>query len=629
MSLPERLQGYVDRMIRIRLLSSPGLSEFTTADSYSTVLRENFKTIGELAEENRKLIREFLDPFFSSRDPLDEDVIDAVCSFNEELLDAVETESIDLPIASLISDRLSFDAGNKDDLDYLITILDKEIENSYLLLNMTKRVLSSTVLPDFFREKGEASFRKLMGFLDKDVFLTLSPKSREIVMINARYGSVLYESMDPSNIDLGRERFRILEEALRLSEDPFYREALPEFDWKYHLFRIYEYVAQTDVRYFDEELKRKMVLYTGEYEKLWRSDPEYFGKLRKYTEVEGRVFRSLYIADKITPEEYRDSLYKIISKRDPQDYGSSGNDGNIEYPADFIRSLNGCEINEQDTERVQEMYQNALAYLFFIPKMGLLTATLDPYSCLLTDFLEIPGNITFEEMGIRSLAALHPPTYIHSVMVALISRCLAANLLTLKPELFIGIEGCPSKEKAAEYKDKILNFTYHSALCHDFGKLMIIDTIFVYGRKLLPFEFDLIRQHPDIGGDLLSKHASTRKYASVARGHHIWYDGTNGYPADYDIKDDPVKTIIDIVTIADSMDAATDSVGRSYRNAKTFDEFEKEVADAAGTRYASWAPALLSDPEVRKNLMFLLDEGRIRIYRETYLLLRSVNDNAK
>ena len=616
-------------MIRIRVLSSPGLSELTTADSYSTVLRDNFKTIGELAEENRKLIREFIDPLLSSEEPLDEEVIDAVCSFNEELLDAVETESIDLPIASLISDRLSFDAGKKNDRDYLITVLDKEIENSYLLLNMTKRALSSTVLPDHFREKGEASFKKLMEFLDKDIFLTLSPKSREIVMINTRYGSVLYESMDPTNIHLGRERVRILEEALRLSEDPFYREALPDFDWKYHLFRIYEYVAQTDVRYFDEELKRKMALYTGEYEKLWKSDPEYFGKLRKYPEIEGRVLRSLYIADKITPEEYRDSLFKIIEERDPQDYSSAGNDCHIEYPADFIRSLKGCDISEQDAERVQEMYQSALAYMFFTPKMGLLTATLDPYSYLITDFLEIPGNITFEEMGIRSLGALHPPTYIHSVMVALLSRCLAANLLALRPELFTGIEGCPSPEKALEYKDKILNFTFHAAICHDFGKLMIIDTIFVYGRNLLPFEFDLIKQHPNIGGDLLSKHASTRKYADVARGHHIWYDGTKGYPEDFDIKDNPIKTIIDIVSIADSMDAATDSVGRSYRNGKTFEEFEKEVADAAGTRYASWAPALLADPEVRENLLFLLTEGRIKIYRETYLLLRSVNDNAK
>ncbi len=617
-------------MMNIRSLSSPGISELTNADTYSSVLKGNFKKIGELAEENRRLMSEFIEPFLTSDDSLSGDMIDAVRAFDEALLNAAETESIDVPVASLLSERLYSDAEKKDDLDYLISILDKEIENSYLLLNMTKRALSSTKLPDYFRDKGIAAYKKMKTFLDKDKFLSLSPESRETILINTRYSAALYECMDPLSCNMGMERIRILEEALKIAEDPFYHDAVPEFNWKYHLFRIYEYVAQTDIRYYNDEIKEKVVRYTEEYEKLWKSDPEYFGSLRRFGEIEGRKLRGLYVSGRISPEDYRERLYQIFLERDPYDYTTLGNDTNIEYPGDFIRSLKGTEINERDSERINEMYQAAIAYMFFIPKMGLLSATLDPYSYLITDFTEIPGNLTFEEMGIRSLAALHPPTYIHSVMVALISRSLAGSLMDIKPELFTGIKGCPSPDKLPEYRDKILNLIYHGALCHDFGKLMIIDTIFVYGRKLLDFEFDLIRQHPDVGADLLSRYDSTREYADIARGHHIWYDGKKGgYPGDFDPARSPQKTLIDIVTIADSMDAATDSVGRSYRNGKTFEEFEKELIDGAGNRYASWAPELLSDKKVRKDMEFLLSEGRISVYRETYLLLRSVNDSAK
>ena len=70
------------------------------------------------------------------------------------------------------------------------------------------------------------------------------------------------------------------------------------------------------------------------------------------------------------------------------------------------------------------------------------------------------------------------------------------------------------------------------------------------------------------GAELLTGHNSTAAYADVAKGHHLWYDCSRGYPYDFNTFDSPVKTIIDIVAVADCMDAATDSVGRSYNNGK-------------------------------------------------------------
>ena len=49
---------YIDRLIRIRALSSPSLDGIENGDMYSRRLRENFALIGCLAAENRTFLEE-------------------------------------------------------------------------------------------------------------------------------------------------------------------------------------------------------------------------------------------------------------------------------------------------------------------------------------------------------------------------------------------------------------------------------------------------------------------------------------------------------------------------------------------------------------------------------------------
>ena len=149
----------------------------------------------------------------------------------------------------------------------------------------------------------------------------------------------------------------------------------------------------------------------------------------------------------------------------------------------------------------------------------------------------------------------------------------------------------------------------------------------MYGRALFTTEFDIIRQHPELGAILLEKHASTREYADIARGHHLWYNGKSGYPAEFSLDDSPYKTIILIVACADCMDAATDSVGRSYRGGISLEAYLDEVRSGAGTRYAPFLPELLEREEVLEDLKYLLTDGRQRAYKKAWLLLRGVQDS--
>jgi HD-GYP domain-containing protein (c-di-GMP phosphodiesterase class II) len=214
-------------------------------------------------------------------------------------------------------------------------------------------------------------------------------------------------------------------------------------------------------------------------------------------------------------------------------------------------------------------------------------------------------------------------------MVARIANCMARHLITRSPELFIGYVGCNDVDEVIEHKEDILTFIYNAGLCHDFGKLTIIDTIYVYGRKLLDLEQDIIRSHAAMGAALLARHDSTKDYVDIAAGHHKWFDGSNGYSEDFDIVNSPCRTAIAIVCCADCMDTATDKIGRSYNSGIELEDYLKEVKEGAGTRYAPYMAELLENQEVIEDMKYLLSEGRLRVIRDTYRLLSRVHVDAR
>ena len=75
------------------------------------------------------------------------------------------------------------------------------------------------------------------------------------------------------------------------------------------------------------------------------------------------------------------------------------------------------------------------------------------------------------------------------------------------------------------------------------------------------------------------------------------------------------------------MDAATDSIGRSYKGSLSLDSFLEEVKAGAGTRYAPWLTELLSREDVYKDVRRLLKKERPQVYRNTYYLLRGMQNN--
>ena len=619
-----RLSDYVRRTYRIRLLSSPLLDDLRTAGDYSRLLNENFKEIGQLSMSNKTMISDLIEPLLASGEALKEESVERILSFNKKLMDNENDHRLDIPVVTLLSNRLMEDARTKEDVSYYIDLLDKELQNEVGLIEQTCAIIACREIADKFLERGLAAYREIMERLeDRDGFLRLDMRSRQTLMADSGFGAVLYRytGMNQAIEEKMWVRIGMLRHSLELAEDPFYRSALPDYDWERHIVTCYIYLLTTNVGETGSALARELVTYCDRLDEFGRAKPERLYALFPpgFLDVLTRYIR--YKAGVISREDYLEHLYRLWREADREEFGKEGGD-NVVTASAYIETAMDGRLTEEIKKNIRDMYRSVTLYAFRIPKLDWISSILGMYSDFFLGFQEIPGGMVFEEFGLKMLAAFHPPTYIHSNMVAKLSLCLAEYLIDRAPERFVGIRDCNTVEEVNRGRKTVLDYVYHAALCHDFGKLLIIDTVFIYGRKLLDMEMPIIRSHALMGAGILERNESTKEYADVAKGHHMWYDGSGGYPQSFDKEKSLYHTVIDIVACADCMDAATDLVGRSYNRGKSLEEYIAEVTESSCTRYAPYLAELLQEPEVKKDLEFLLDQGRKSVYEETYTLLR-------
>ena len=630
----QSFQGYIERTAMIRRMSSPSVEEIEDADAYGERLRDNFLRIGQLAQENRRFLDTEFYPLIHSDVPLNLSQINDLMEFGKQLINAEHVESLDLPIMSLVSERLVEEARQKRDLTDVIRQMDARISTCYELMNMTLRITAHPEIAAYYRQKGIAIAHFFYDLvMDRERFSAIDDEEcRHMALTNARYGVVFYEGACVSADEIDR-MLGWLETMLSVARDSFYREAAgADFDWDYFTLRVLEYYAQAteegvDASLFTPAQLRQVANRADELCDLCdRLGAEYCEDIVQRDYIEAVRTHDHYLAGDISRAEFRERLLRLYRNRDSGDYTANGGYMNLRLPVNFIRSIDRNALTAQDRRVMRNMYGNAIAYLSRMPNSETLTAIAEYFTFMLDEYIEIPSGLSFEHMVLQCMAAIHPPTYVHSVMVAQLTECLCDHLIRRSPELLVGVLGAKCAEEVAERREEIVRFAYHAALCHDFGKIAIIDTVLVYGRNLLDMEFNIIKTHPRMGCDLLMRHPTTRPYAEVALGHHRWYDNSRGYPEAFDTSQSPLKPLIDLVLCADCLDAATDSVGRSYSHGKTLQTFMEELEEGSGTHYAPWLLPLLSDPDVQRDIKFMLSVSRQHNYRDTYYLLRNLQE---
>lgn len=174
--------------------------------------------------------------------------------------------------------------------------------------------------------------------------------------------------------------------------------------------------------------------------------------------------------------------------------------------------------------------------------------------------------------------------------------------------------------KAAEYRDPetgshILRMAHYSmhiarmlklsesdqellleaAPMHDIGKVGTPDAILLKPGRLTPAEFEIMKQHAEIGFKVLSQMRSPllEAAAQIAYTHHEKFDGS-GYPRG--LKGDDIPLFGRIVAVADVFDALTSA--RPYKKPWSVDEAVSFLRDGKGKHFdPACVDAFLTDWE--------------------------------
>ena len=147
------------------------------------------------------------------------------------------------------------------------------------------------------------------------------------------------------------------------------------------------------------------------------------------------------------------------------------------------------------------------------------------------------------------------------------------------------------------YEGEELDRIYYVALLHDCGKIGVPDNILGKPGRLTDEEFEIIKSHTKIGGDILSSFKSLNNVGEGARYHHERYDG-KGYPEGRAGEDIPL--IARMICVADSFDAMNSN--RVYRNKLTKEDIFREIETNKGKQF---------DPQIADVLLRLIREGKI------------------
>ncbi|BBI35757.1 HD-GYP domain-containing protein [Cohnella abietis] len=175
------------------------------------------------------------------------------------------------------------------------------------------------------------------------------------------------------------------------------------------------------------------------------------------------------------------------------------------------------------------------------------------------------------------LQSKHKETYRHCVRVALLGEKLA-SALNMDPL---------SKAKLVR-----------GCFIHDVGKIMISNQILDSNKPLSAEEWDLIKQHPRFGADILLETLELEEEViELVLHHHERWDG-KGYP--HGLKGEEIPLLARVCSVVDAFDSML--AERPYRRRKTVEEAMCELERNMGTQF---------DPLIVQRFIPLLNEVSI------------------
>lgn len=148
-----------------------------------------------------------------------------------------------------------------------------------------------------------------------------------------------------------------------------------------------------------------------------------------------------------------------------------------------------------------------------------------------------------------------------------------------------------------------LEALHAAALLHDIGKLAVPEHIISKPGRLTPEEFEKMKIHPVVGGEILERVRFPYPVVPIVRAHHEKWDGT-GYPLGLRGEDIPIGARI--LSAVDYLDALASD--RQYRRALPLKEAMQRLVGESGKAF---------DPHVVEVLQKYYRELEQRVHAQT------------
>ena len=612
------MQDYIEQSTQIRSLSMPPENSEHFYDDFEV----RFLQIRTLFAQNKKYLDEqVFAPLMMGPGVLDSEKAEELLEISDHLAYTETLEMVDVRLAFFIVDALvPYYERRGDKVKYIHCLFRREML-AYNVGQIFDRGRLTDALAGRYRDCILSCVEKADGFLDDiDGFAALPVKTQEELLTIGLFRATGYERpyYDEQMILKQIESYRRYIHRLL---SPALRRAAPDIKWDKQLYSAYTYLM--DVQEFLD----------------WHETPDYILRM-----LDDAGDQALALMQKNGTTSQRDPSAVLSGKKaigfyrgttsfeemvqkyvdwekeaDPNEYDQLNMSGNV-MPIVFVQGL--CREHPEKIEScrgyLNAAQQRTFDYIRRSRDKGAYNTMQRFIGYTLDYYIELDHGIPFKTYFENLMIATQPTLMIHCSMVAEISLAIFDKLMEKRPELLGGVCGCASAEKVQEKAEEIREFLKECCFLHDAGKLFFLDTINQFGRMLMDDEFALIRLHAQMGYEVLNKRASTRPYAKAALYHHRWYNEQGGYPADVFYRDEPNAILYQILTCADCIDAATDSVGRAYSRGKTFAEMLEDLHRNSGRMFNPNLVALFDDAALCESVEKLLCFERERLYNQVF-----------
>lgn len=557
----EAFEQYIRDLRVVRSISRPSFPEGKAPAAVLEEIQSNALRCNTLMRQNEALLAQFV----YDRDPasLTETDIQGLSAFAGRLFNYANSE--DMGVAFKVHQLLLAAARSREDVPMIV----RELYYTGITLH-------------YMNVRDEGTGINLLGDAIQVYFTEAAEYMSRYEQLDRNTRQYLIRCVGNTRLGMSRgthaescrylERFR---RAMDIIQSAHYHALDPEFPWESYIYSMHmdRMTLLTHLRQEEDPEVARQVLESAEY--IWGHKKKYKGQDARLQNWRVPYFYAAarYHAGVGSLEDVVKILLESAGSVAQDDYSAEAINRKLVLAA--YLSVYAERLDEAGAQRyratVEQVRRSADQYLEQMPASQY-PRVVNSAAWELSK-INTSSDETANRRMLGSILAGHKPTYVHSLMVAELTRALLHRQIETRPETLVG---------------------------------------------LLDEEFFCIQSHPRTGADILNRMGCGRTLALAALYHHCYYNGKGGYPNDVPSCPPEIKGIVDALSVADSLDAATDNIGRCYNLAKPFRTLLEELRAQSGTRYAPNVVALFEDERFCQQLAENTDAERKRVYLQVY-----------